>query len=509
MITLFIFSLLLYFSVKIKIKKYVFLFCHFFQLLLSNFIEKLTLFQMFIIDKDLNLSDFRLFFQAFQIIFMYSSTYLLDFDTVSGPVISREDGQLKLNPSEMECLRGNSFPESAIPLGQETQTFFSFSINTYFAYALYVSRKDEKEPRGFSIFTIVILTQSTYFKIYQSLLESASKLRNSSKIEMYQLITQFSKKIQTLINENSCCDLPLLDGILPFVPQPSTTSLELLQNSKTYKANENFIGSDLNSSLFTDELAKSGRLCDLTRLWECVMTDQPILVLGATPKIATLAVFTIASLKFPEKLTIPIMPYISMTDPRFMEICEDPKGIIGVSNPMALALATKFTNVFRVGFEANNGFGPSLGKSQTHSSSTEIRSAFFTNTERLRVASTTAIDELICSNFINVLIGKVEEKVVEKQIRMKGVIIVSDPPKFVEHLIESSFFTSLRCARLTMPSIVHMIAEYDVKATIKEAEAARRARQRFAKAFLMFPDNKDLRKVLKHHIKVLTSAISN
>lgn len=164
-------------------------------------------------------------------------------------------------------------------------------------------------------------------------------------------ILNSDKDFSAIINLNLCLsistrfELPLFNGVVPINPHPKLTHL-LSTQSYFYCANPHFIGFDLITDI---EEGFDGALM----LWEACITDQPVFVIGSTPRKATNASFSVASLSYPEEPPAFIHPYISVTDKRFSGLMEKPKGIIGVSNPIVENLIGQRSKVIRVGFETN------------------------------------------------------------------------------------------------------------------------------------------------------------
>jgi hypothetical protein len=90
---------------------------------------------------------------------------------------------------------------------------------------------------------------------------------------------------------------------------------------------------------------------DLPDVWEFMVLGRPVIVLGSTPEVASRVVlefsWLVRSFVCPD-----LIPYISVSDPRFPALIRDPRGIIGVSNPIASSLLPSGSVVVRVGFPA-------------------------------------------------------------------------------------------------------------------------------------------------------------
>jgi hypothetical protein len=167
-----------------------------------------------------------------------------------------------------------------------------------------------------------------------------------------QLLDDISEKV---------CDLPLFDG-------PAT------------------YGSAPTSHLHVLDVVECE--ADLQNVWISLVLGNPVVVCGATPAIASRVVLELAWLvqcfATPE-----LIPYIPVTDPRFPDLVKKPRGIVGVSNPIACALLTPGSAVVRVGFPRTAFRFPFSGKVNSRSRLIGI----IRNTERL----TDAVRAALCS----------------------------------------------------------------------------------------------------------------
>lgn len=373
-----------------------------------------------------------------------ASVIYLEFDCSDGPVIVESGGSLELTDRQMLLIKNIAFPESATTLPTGPHVFAS-RVDDVFCYCLYVSRPDPGAVRGYHQFSFVIATESAYYPIFRKLLQSAASYTTENIRDLYDLLTKFINDWHNSFDFKDAekLELPMFTGTVELLKDG-----DLFHGITTnkYIVNNHFIGINLKRALGIKDLEESGRITDITRLWECCFIDEPILVVGSTPERATAASLAIASLTYPEPSPA-VSPYVPITDERINEF----SGIIGTSNPLAPSLTTT-TRVFNVGFDKDNGFGAGHVKCPLHHefniSNSQLRQEFFENTERLCSAVDHALDEMIHTHIVEFCLGQVNQQVLEKHIREFKVMLTFPVQYFAERLIYSKFFVQKRKDKL-------------------------------------------------------------
>ncbi|KAH0786304.1 hypothetical protein GPJ56_009789 [Histomonas meleagridis] len=179
--------------------------------------------------------------------------------------------------------------------------------------------------------------------------------------------------------------------------QPEIT---LTSNENAYRANDRFIDHDIKNVLNTN-------FNEISKLWEYIITEQPVMIYGKTPNLVTHGSFAAASLCYPED-PCEVIPYISLTDPRFPNLSKSKSCVFGTSNPASLLAVSKTVHVHKIEYE-NSINGEKL-------TSAQIRCKLYCNTRRIRKALEKAIDRQIQINFLSVIIGKISSSLIEKSL---------------------------------------------------------------------------------------------
>jgi hypothetical protein len=378
--------------------------------------------------------------------------FILEFDGTLGPQVIESIGDAEFTETEMTSLKACAFPESAKPRGT-VPAIFAFSLGNYFCYCMFSSTPDINAPRGHRQSAFVIATRSRFFPLFFRLLHSTLALGHQHPREVLGIIADFIQKwdIEKKIEDGAFLELPMLDGSF-LVARPSsqqqlfefTVNYAVPHSSSPYLMNDNFIGCDLTEVLCVSELREAGKLGHLLTIWEMLMVGNPILVYGATPTVTSLAVFAIASLVVLDRVSYRIIPFISITDPRFADLMEHPTGIVGVSNPIVLRMASSFSCVFTVGFGPENcglnniRMGWPVFES-TPMGNCDLRNVLTANTNLL----TCAVKDGMCEGRRN---GhkrfRISSDELEKRILARKVVLARPVKVFVIEFMRSAYFKS-------------------------------------------------------------------
>lgn len=431
---------------------------------------------------------------------MLRGFYLVEFDASEGPIITRKESTIILNDTELTSLKFGAFPESSSTITQ-TPHIYCYRVSDFFCYCHYTSVKDATFPRGYHQFSYVILTDNSHFPIWYRLLNSISSLKNFSTNAIFDLLVNFSNKCFDNYQVSNKLELPLFNGSTPIFNKPQTKDL-ITFNSPVfdidveYLCNQYFLGDDLCDSLGIKELSAKGKLKDITRLWEMVILEEPILVFGATPAIASKAVFAIASLTLTSPSLPKVNPYICITDPSFINLTKNPYGIIGVSNPIAPSLF-KGVPVFYVGFPEKNGFRDRTFFSKSvNVTGEELRAAAAAYTQKL---SEIVLNTLSENPFAGML-GKVDMNALQHRVISSGLWTFESTGKFAEKLVHSNFFVQHLHNFLEGEYVATSVKKFNTKALSEEETVT--ITQQIAK-ILQKGRGRTLEPVLRGHLRDL------
>jgi hypothetical protein len=176
---------------------------------------------------------------------------------------------------------------------------------------------------------------------------------------------------------------------------------------------------------------------DLQRVWEYLILGKPVIVFGSTPEIASRAVLELSWLV--RRFTSPpLIPYISVSDPRFPLLVKEPEGIIGVSNPIAPSLMSKESVLVRVGFPERGFRFPFTGVKNSR----ERFYGLLRNTEALALAVGDAME-----------VNGIGPKMIGRKLALRRVETEGGIGDFAVRLVRSQVFGAFvaeRKRRLSM-----------------------------------------------------------
>lgn len=431
---------------------------------------------------------------------MLRGFYLVEFDASEGPIIARKESTIVLSDTELTSLKFGAFPESSTNITQ-TPHIYCYRVSEYFCYCHYTSVKDSSFTRGYHQFSYIILTNNSHFPIWYRLLNSISSLKGFSTSAIFDLLVNFSNKCFDNYQVSNKLELPLFNGSTPIFNKPQTKDLisfnsPVFDIDVEYLCNQYFLGDDLCDSLCIGELSKRGKIRDITRLWEMVILEEPVLVFGATPAVASKAVFAIASLTLTSPSLPKVNPYICITDPEFTKISKNPYGIIGVSNPIAPSLF-KGIPVFYVGFPEKNGFRDnSISSKSVKVTGEELRAAAAAYIEKL----SEIVMNTLFENPFACMLGKVDVTALQRRVISSGLWTFEETGKFVEKLIHSNFFVQHLHHFLESEYVTSSVKGFNTKELTKEESFT--VTQQIAK-ILQKGRGRTLEPVLRCHLREL------
>lgn len=361
---------------------------------------------------------------------MLHSTFLFNFDIHDGPILTDSLGDLKLTKEQIDTIKINCFPESAKSLSDTN--IFCFTIDDYYCYTSFISIYNPSYERNYQQFSIVIVSTLTYYPLFFELMESINTVINKMDINMIMslldnFVGKWEKHFESL--NYSDFELPMLNGSVKVNSNPKSRDL-LKGFQNKYFLNSYYFGNDLIKSLNCD-------FDGIVKIWERLVTDRNVMIYADTPKSVTDGSFAVASLIYPE-IVPKVTPYISVTDPRFMNLIKTEGLVFGTSNPISLTIANNKTFIYKI--EQNP-------KNQQMTSS-QIRHKLYIRTRTLRKILERAIDRQIQINFLSVVIGKINSKIILDEISKQKFETYENCEKFSKLLSHSKLCDKIRKERL-------------------------------------------------------------
>jgi hypothetical protein len=329
----------------------------------------------------------------------------LSFDDSFGSILDSIDGPLPFTDTERSCIRSAAFPESAVALSH-CPHIYSFIVSTYCCHCVHLCRPATDHPRGCRLVSLVVASETGFLRPVFDLLKSIQSILTHSSDEVVALTHSLLKVWRVILTTpGNWWELPFFDGLRNY-----TAPLHALPGPASF--------------------ARLNGHSDILRVWESAVFTEPIIVLGATPGIASKAVTALVSLLGPLACQ-PWLPYISLTDPRFESLMEKPIGIIGVSNPIIPSLMKGNVTVLKVGFACPRRHSLCARETREVERDFHLRQ----NSENLILAIRAAQD-LRCKTPD---LGIVKQKLVSR-----GVQTSSKMEAFVSKLVTMPLFDSLK-----------------------------------------------------------------
>jgi hypothetical protein len=333
----------------------------------------------------------------------------LTFDDSRGPAVKSIHGPLVFSESARRSIEVCAFPESAVPL-QSKMHVYSFVVNSFYCHCAYIRKSSTRSPRGYLLFAFVFVTEMGFLEPVFDLLVSMHVILSHRYSEIVQLMVGMFKIWVQLLDDISekVCDLPLFDG-------PAT------------------YGSSSPNHLHVLDVVECE--ADLQNVWMSLVLGTPVVVCGATPAITSRVVLELAWLV--QRFATPeLIPYIPVTDPRFADLVKKPRGIVGVSNPVACALLAPGSAVVRVGFPRTSFRFPFTGRANSRSKLIGI----LRNTERLADAVRVALPAMAEKDPNGFARGEVRIAVLVRAIIETGVETAMATAEFAARLANAPVF---------------------------------------------------------------------
>jgi len=328
---------------------------------------------------------------------------VVSFDIDEGQVIEHIVPQKALSRGEQKLLSLLSFPDSN-SFNAEGSMKYIFRLKRDsqdreydYGFTYFKQRKDANNMRGYFQKSLLILTSLPYIQFFKSLVELVGNAYFNQDTQNCNL--RFVESIY-----DSICNWPVpmpgcqyelkvLDELLMIsIPKEKSNKkringkfgieLKVANNDQYNKSNSNntnqanfnldsptfksepnlpYILSDLGiqeRGLFQDinlfSIFKFDKINLLYKLWELVMTNQPLLVISDAPSDCSETVFGLISLISPLDFNGDYKPYFTIYDPAYRVYQEQyerkviSNAILGVTNPLFLKTFKSFPNILHL-----------------------------------------------------------------------------------------------------------------------------------------------------------------
>ncbi|XP_057804954.1 uncharacterized protein LOC131020264 [Salvia miltiorrhiza] len=241
------------------------------------------------------------------------------------------------------------------------------SYNSRFLYGFVFNRQrhDERLKRGGEQKSVVILSYSPYTSVFRPLLQIMGPLYFDIGSKALNYIAAYVSKWPTPVPGQQM-ELPIGNASLKVNLPPSHC---LPSNSGLFEDSASSLAPLLPSNLsvpqglFHDsDLFGTfrGLLLQLWKLWELLLSGEPILIIAPTPPQCSEAVSGLVSLVAPLLLSVDFRPYFTIHDPEFASLNSLSQGssfppmILGVTNLFFLKALRNMPHIISVGSPASN-----------------------------------------------------------------------------------------------------------------------------------------------------------
>ncbi|KAM3139484.1 hypothetical protein pb186bvf_008320 [Paramecium bursaria] len=299
---------------------------------------------------------------------------LVKFDIEIGQIVEWVQPQGILTPEDEKSISMLAFPDSnafAQNVGHLKYVFrmrksskksqFSLGFN------LFIQKKDEDNPRGYTQKSIIILSTLPLVAFYYNILDIIHKnLGPSMRLSLQQAYEQI---LNWEAPSNKMMGLQLFDQqIVVEVPRymmkcKNNVDEQSLEQNLSLK---NMIqindirerGQFQETNIFS--AIPYGLLTSLTKIWELIITNQPYMVVSDSPTQGSDFILGSISLISPLTFVGDFRPYFTIYDKDFQPIGQELENsivrniILGVTNPFFLKTFKKFPIVIRCDQQYSN-----------------------------------------------------------------------------------------------------------------------------------------------------------
>ena len=231
---------------------------------------------------------------------------------------------------------------SSLPLVLRQET------NHYFGFVYFRQTKDASIRRGYFQKSVILISRLPFFNLFSTLMGKVApevfKVGNDFLEVIYQELCHWPE-----MRPSSWLQLPVMGQVLAIklptrVQKKDTATTFQFPPSITALASVN----ELNLTYILRSVLPQAGL-----LWELVLINEPIFVMGTSPKLSSDFVQALVSLVYPLQYAEDYRPYFTVHDTTFTEYSKKthvPPGVIlGVTNPYFAKVLEHWPSQIRIG----------------------------------------------------------------------------------------------------------------------------------------------------------------
>ncbi|CAD8130542.1 unnamed protein product [Paramecium sonneborni] len=306
------------------------------------------------------------------------SICLVKFDIEIGQIVEWTQPLKSITEQEEKNISMLAFPDSNAFSQNEGHLKYVFRVrrsggkNQFsLGFALFMQRKDEDNPRGYTQKSIVILTILPLVTFYYNLLEIIYQniKQGCLKAQLqhaYEQINSWEKP-----QPNQVFNLQIFNNKIA-VEVPHYLKMQKVDSQMNVELQQVLDELTLTNMIQLDDLRDIGQfqeanifaalphsmLVHLPKLWELILTNQQFMVIADSPYQCSEIILGMISLISPMKFSGDYRPYFTIYDKEFQQINQELENsivrniIIGVTNPFFLKALKKFPIIIRCDSQA-------------------------------------------------------------------------------------------------------------------------------------------------------------
>ena len=220
--------------------------------------------------------------------------------------------------------------------------------NHYFGFVYFRQTKDASIRRGYFQKSVILISRLPFFNLFSSLMSRVApevfKVGSEFLNVVYQEVCHWPE-----LRPGAWLQLPVVGQVLA-IKLP--TKMQKKDTASTFQFPQGITAlssvNDLNLTYILQSVLPQAGL-----LWELVLTNEPIFVMGTSPKLSSDFVQALVSLVHPLQYAEDYRPYFTVHDTTFSEYSKKthvPPGVIlGVTNPYFAKVLEHWPSQIRIG----------------------------------------------------------------------------------------------------------------------------------------------------------------
>ncbi|KAI0035421.1 hypothetical protein K488DRAFT_76661 [Vararia minispora EC-137] len=305
---------------------------------------------------------------------------IVTFDLELGPTLACVFPQLRLYDFEAENIAFSSFPDS--PQFREGCSIHSFRIRVrpsplssrssvlsdrpelrdgfMYGYSYFSQRKDLTSRRGYSQWSIVILSQHPFVALFSSVIASLGPLYHAHGEAILEVASHNIASWPTPV-PGTTVELGFVGSVMHAELPRNVDEQQLSNTAHLHSQNDqNWHVLVCAPPVHPPPLHLfQASFTHLWSIWECLVLCEPILIFGSSPAVTSQAVWWLRDLFRPIPWAGDFRPYFTIHDKELNSLVNDkppkPGLLLGVTNPFFSKSCSHWPHVLSLGKESGKG----------------------------------------------------------------------------------------------------------------------------------------------------------